>query len=945
MDPNITTITVDLATTNNFGIVKAVQGDMSTRFVHITLLDNQVEYDFTDIYPVLRGTKPDGTTIFNECTVSEENKIIVELTEQILAEPGMSTYEIALYAVPADLTEEKQVITSFPFTLFVNKAAFDPRAVTSTDEFTAIADVIGNNAFLQGCLDDIAASRDAAKVSETNAKTSEINAKNSETAAKDSEVAAKASEDNAKTSETNAKVSETAAKTSETNAKDSENKAKTSETNAKDSETKAKTSEDNAKASETNAKDSETKSKTSETNAKDSENKAKASETAAKGSEIAAENSYMLSKSYAVGTDNVTRPNDATDNSKYYSEQSKTQAAASAASAAAAASSEHTATQKATESSDSAVLSRSWAVGDTDTRSSETTDNAKYYSEQSKAYADSWKGSLLPKGTIPFAQLPTSDNVAGHMYNILDAFETDSRFKDGAGYAYPAGTNVYWTVDGKWDCLSGVLTMELTMAEYNALPETQKMNGTIYYISDADNSIQAATENYDGLMSHLDKEKLDGMEDGATRVLVDDGLSSTSENAVQNKAITNALNTNITAHNTSPDAHTDIRDLLTALTTRLNALADSGDVTLDQLNEITQALQKNDTTLGTEDISSVGDGTVRGAIHALNADLEDVVPTTVQAYVDTHKADLRGATGPQGPKGDTGDIGPQGPKGDIGAAGPQGPKGDTGATGPQGPKGDTGAMGPQGPKGDIGATGPQGPKGNTGATGLQGPKGDTGATGPQGPAGSPWGGGTFTGDIYMGTKSIHYNGGKIVSTGSQQIYIAASGEYQYEIFLGVRALTWTFCPSLDGTVNLGHANYKWGQPYFTTSAITTSDRNVKHDIIPLSDKYLNFFTLLQPVTYRFIDGASGRIHVGFIAQDVEDAMAQSGLSDLDFAGFCKDIALDTEGNPILDDCGNPTYIYSLRYEEFIALNTAVIQRQQAQIDSLALRVKQLEEQI
>ena len=35
-----------------------------------------------------------------------------------------------------------------------------------------------------------------------------------------------------------------------------------------------------------------------------------------------------------------------------------------------------------------------------------------------------------------------------------------------------------------------------------------------------------------------------------------------------------------------------------------------------------------------------------------------------------------------------------------------------------------------------GATGAQGPKGDTGATGSQGPKGDTGATGPQGPAGT-----------------------------------------------------------------------------------------------------------------------------------------------------------------------------------------------------------------
>lgn len=50
--------------------------------------------------------------------------------------------------------------------------------------------------------------------------------------------------------------------------------------------------------------------------------------------------------------------------------------------------------------------------------------------------------------------------------------------------------------------------------------------------------------------------------------------------------------------------------------------------------------------------------------------------------------------------------------------------GSTGATGPQGPQGNTGATGPRGPQGVQGNTGPQGPQGNTGATGPQGPKGD-----------------------------------------------------------------------------------------------------------------------------------------------------------------------------------------------------------------------------
>ena len=113
--------------------------------------------------------------------------------------------------------------------------------------------------------------------------------------------------------------------------------------------------------------------------------------------------------------------------------------------------------------------------------------------------------------------------------------------------------------------------------------------------------------------------------------------------------------------------------------------------------------------------------------------------------------------GPQGPKGEQGDIGPQGPKGEQGIQeeqgiqglpgakgeqgiqGPQGPKGDTGEQGIQGPKGDKGDTGPQGPQGPQGIQGPKGDKGEqgiTGNTGPQGPKGDTGEQGIQGPKGA-----------------------------------------------------------------------------------------------------------------------------------------------------------------------------------------------------------------
>lgn len=50
-----------------------------------------------------------------------------------------------------------------------------------------------------------------------------------------------------------------------------------------------------------------------------------------------------------------------------------------------------------------------------------------------------------------------------------------------------------------------------------------------------------ATESANGLMSKDDKIKLNGVEDGATRVIVDDAMSDTSTNPVQNKAVKAAL--------------------------------------------------------------------------------------------------------------------------------------------------------------------------------------------------------------------------------------------------------------------------------------------------------------------------------------------------------------------------------------------------------------------
>jgi len=115
------------------------------------------------------------------------------------------------------------------------------------------------------------------------------------------------------------------------------------------------------------------------------------------------------------------------------------------------------AADKADEASAHADMSRSYAVGTNNAvREGDAADNAKKYYEQAKDIAESFAGTLRPKGTITFTNLPSAtDAKEGDMYNISNQFTTTASFKEGAGNVIPAGANVYRTDDGFWDVLAG----------------------------------------------------------------------------------------------------------------------------------------------------------------------------------------------------------------------------------------------------------------------------------------------------------------------------------------------------------------------------------------------------------------------------------------------------------------------------------------------------------
>lgn len=152
-----------------------------------------------------------------------------------------------------------------------------------------------------------------------------------------------------------------------------------------------------------------------------------------------------------------------------------------------------------------------------------------------------------------------------------------------------------------------------------------------------------------------------------------------------------------------------------------------------------------------------------------------------------------------------------------------------------------------------------------------------------------------------------------------------------------------FAPITTENTRLGHGNSKWSAVYAVTSSIVTSDRNLKKDINPFTEAYEKLFFDLNPSIFKLKSGESNRTHTGFISQDVEEALEKNGLSALDFAGFCKDqkteIITDENGEekevPIEGE-----YIYSLRYEEFIALNTHMIQKLYSKVKSLEQKLRE-----
>lgn len=141
---------------------------------------------------------------------------------------------------------------------------------------------------------------------------------------------------------------------------------------------------------------------------------------------------------------------------------------------------------------------------------------------------------------------------------------------------------------------------------------------------------------------------------------------------------------------------------------------------------------------------------------------------------------------------------------------------------------------------------------------------------------------------------------------------ASEGTYGYKLPLIIKS-------------NSGHLSGNWYLGDAPMSA--TSDLNKKRDIECISDFYDKFFDNLLPVTYKYKEGTSDRVHIGFISQYVKDSLEKANLTTQDFAGV---VIEDTD--------------WYLRYGEFIALNTWQIQKLKTRVVELENEIKEIKQQ-
>ena len=191
--------------------------------------------------------------------------------------------------------------------------------------------------------------------------------------------------------------------------------------------------------------------------------------------------------------------------------------------------------------------------------------------------------------------------------------------------------------------------------------------------------------------------------------------------------------------------------------------------------------------------------------------------------------------------------------------------------------------------------------------------------------------------IVFNTGNVNFNGAGIASDLKISTFKLRGGDKDTDLMYCNTDKSAYFGPqsTLEGytsyfrgeTVRLVGAN----GVYLGSSGSTavSSDENLK-DLFEIDERYEQFFDLLEPVLYTYKE-TGHRKHVGIGARHVKDCLDKAGIDTEDFAGLIieTDVTIGEEENQQHYD-----ELYSIRYEEFVMLNTMKIKKLEKRIEVL-----------
>lgn len=149
-----------------------------------------------------------------------------------------------------------------------------------------------------------------------------------------------------------------------------------------------------------------------------------------------------------------------------------------------------------------------------------------------------------------------------------------------------------------------------------------------------------------------------------------------------------------------------------------------------------------------------------------------------------------------------------------------------------------------------------------------------------------------------------------------------------------------FYPGISNRIPLGLQTKVWKTGYFG-STISQSDLKLKDNIVPI-DNAKAFIMALNPIAYKMTDGDTGRIHMGFGAQEVAQAAKDTDMGDL---SLYQAVEVDENGHEqyYTPEAKEENLSWGLNYNELIAPLVAVVQQQEQRIQALENKIKQLTE--